>query len=215
MQTNRPAVRCRQVWQVSMHRGVCIVTTLTCLAGCFAPRLLPSQRRPITCLDQIPVQYESGTFHATFAVSEEQWAKVRNYFDPPTTSPHNERCAIRRAVAIMEQIAATQTPTRLDRAGNQRDPSGAGAMDCLDESTNTRTYLLLFDQHGLLRWHDILGTAHRGPLQFDIHNSAAIRDRTTQRIYVVDSWHLDNGQPPYVQAFEDWMRKRPFPNNTP
>jgi hypothetical protein len=32
----------------------------------------------------------------------------------------------------------------------------------------------------------------------------------TLNSYVVDFWHLDNGKPPYIQALNDWLRKRPF-----
>ena len=50
----------------------------------------------------------------------------------------------------------------------------------------------------------------RNPLIFNVHWAAIIRDTRDDRRYAVDSWFLDNGEPPYVQPLEDWKSGRRF-----
>lgn len=137
---------------------------------------------------------------------------IKALFDH-TSSAKTERASIRHAVAYMEQIAGQQLPTFNDVGGNyQAGIVQNGQMDCIDESTNTTTYLTFFQQQGLLRWHTVEKRAFRAPYLLDQHWSAQIRERTTGRHYVVDSWFGDNGEPPLIQPLEDWLRKRP-PSN--
>jgi hypothetical protein len=84
-------------------------------------------------------------------------------------------------------------------------------MDCVDESTNTTTYLTMLLKDGLLKWHNVEDRATRGFFIFGWpHTTAVIRDTVTGQLYVVDSWFLDNGQPPYIQKLEDWRDKKDF-----
>ncbi len=125
------------------------------------------------------------------------------------SSPGEERGRIRQAIAKMEQIAARYLPTGNDIGGNYtQDMVEEGKQDCIDESTNTTTYLNFFYQHGWLHWHTIEDRIFRAPFIFDDHWAAQIRERDTGHIYVVDSWYRDNGQPPIIQTLEDWQRKR-------
>jgi hypothetical protein len=45
----------------------------------------------------------------------------------------------------------------------------------------------------------------RHPWILDVHWSAVIRDRNTGKRYAVDSWFLDNGQLPFIQALDEWL----------
>lgn len=166
-------------------------------------------------LDRVPVSYRGGRAAATIRIAEPEWREIVAFFDGAEAGPREERCMIRAAVARLEHIAGTQTPTHRDLAKNRINPAGDGNMDCLDESANTTTYLRLIAERGLLKWHDVLHRVHRGPLYFDTHNSAAIRDRVNGTIFVVDSWYLDNGEPPYIQELNEWLAKTPFPDETP
>ena len=93
----------------------------------------------------------------------DEWQMVIDQFQPAAHSAAEERDLIRRAVAILESIAGTQTPTYLDRGRNPIVDDWPGQMDCIDESTNTKRYLDLLQEHGLLRWHRVGERAYRAP----------------------------------------------------
>lgn len=127
------------------------------------------------------------------------------------SSPAEERARIRLAIANLEQIAARYLPTGNDIGGNYaQDMIEEGKQDCIDESTNSTTYLNFLQQQGWLHWHTVEERVHRATYIFDDHWAAQIRERDTGQIYVVDSWYHDNGQPPIIQILEDWKRKREF-----
>lgn len=182
---------------------------LALLAGCAPSR--PLQPTEPLALDRIPVVYGFGRKHREHIdVSGAAWSTIESIFEPESDDACEERHRIRQAVAEMERIAGEQTPTHYDIGRNRFPEVSLGQMDCRDESYNTTTYLRLFQEQGLLRWHEVLVPAFRAPLVFDAHNAAQIRDRSTNVQYVVDSWFLDNGQPPYIQEVHAWLRKTPF-----
>jgi hypothetical protein len=88
-------------------------------------------------------------------------------------------------------------------------------MDCIDESTNTTTYLKIFQRADLLRWNEVVEPATRGWFLFGWpHTTAVIRDKTTNDLYAVDSWFLDNGLPATVVPLAIWkegFRPGPIP----
>jgi hypothetical protein len=139
-----------------------------------------------------------------------EWQTVLNQFQPTARSAAEEREMIRRAIAVLEQIAGTQTPTFRDRGRNPIVDDWPGQMDCIDESTNTKRYLDLLQGQGLLRWHRVAERAYRAPYLFDPHWAGQIIELETGESYVVDSWHLDNGNPPYIQMLYNWLRKDPI-----
>lgn len=140
----------------------------------------------------------------------EDWSRVADQFKPAARSPVEERHMIRRAIAMLEQIAGEQTPTFRDRGRNPIVDDWPGQMDCIDESTNTVRYLDVLQQRGLLHWHSVVERAYRAPYLLDQHWAGQIVELQTDNRYVVDSWHLDNGKPPYIQALSEWRRKEPF-----
>jgi len=142
----------------------------------------------------------------------EEWQIVINQFNPPARSAVEEREMIRRAIAILEHIAGTQTLTSRDRGRNPIVDDWPGQMDCIDESMNTTRYLDLLQERDLLRWHRAVERAYRAPYIFDQHWAGQIIELETLEYYAVDSWHLDNGNPPYIQAISEWRRKDPFQN---
>ena len=145
----------------------------------------------------------------TVRLSAEEWRVVVSQFHPAARSAGEERGMIRRAIAVLEYITGTKTPTHRDRGGNAIPENNHGQMDCIDESTNTSIYLSLLEMHGLLRWHRVSERAYRAPYWVDVHWAGQIVEVRTQDRYVVDSWFLDNGEMPYVQALNDWLRKEP------
>jgi len=123
-------------------------------------------------------------------------------------SAADERRRIGEAVAYMERIIGSMSPTGRDRGGNEfHENDAAGQMDCIDESTNTTSYLTLFEERGLLRWHRVIDPVYRAPQILDQHWAARIEDVNTGEQFAVDSWFEDNGHPPYIQLVETWKQK--------
>jgi hypothetical protein len=137
-----------------------------------------------------------------------QWQAVRDLFTLDASAAQ-ERENIRQAIALLERDVGIITGTWRDLAGNVAGAGKPGQLDCISESKNTTTYLTLLFQDGLLRHHDIEERRVRRPLIFNAHWSAVIRERHTGQRFAVDSWFLDNAQPPYIQPLEEWLSRRP------
>lgn len=143
-------------------------------------------------------------------LSDWQWQALRAIFTPSAASAKQERAAIRLAIANMEILTGTVVGTWADMGRNSGTVDKTKQMDCIDESTNTTSYLMLFQQTGLLIWHEVAERHRRSKWIVDVHWTAVIREKETGQHYAVDSWHLDNGQPPYIQTLEDWQTKKDF-----
>jgi len=81
-----------------------------------------------------------------------------------------------------------------------------GRMDCIDESTNTTSYLRLLESKGWLRFHRVLEPVRRAPLLINDHWAARIVETQTSREFAVDSWFFDNGRPAFVAPLEEWHK---------
>jgi len=135
-----------------------------------------------------------------------EWAGIRGRFDPPAADAATERERIREAIALFERITGERVGTKNDKGGTF-GASGEFQMDCVDETTNTTYYLLMLERQGLLRWHEVGEPAMRGWfLRGWPHMAATIFERQANARWVVDSWFLDNGEPPFVLPFQVWRR---------
>jgi hypothetical protein len=182
---------------------------------CLLILLLLSASFPLMAVDrplpEVTICYNydcNRTAHVRPAAGE--WQTVVNQFKPPARSAAEERDMIRRAIAVLEHIAGTQTPTFRDRGRNPVVDDWPGQMDCIDESMNTKRYLDLLQERNLLRWHRVADRAYRAPHLFDQHWAGQIIELETLDSYIVDSWFLDNGNMPYIQATSAWQRKDPI-----
>ncbi len=140
------------------------------------------------------------------ALSDQQWRAISNLFQPPARTAAEERAMIGQAVARLEQIIGPITGTSNDRGRNERtgDPFDR-SMDCIDESTNTTTYLYMMQQQGLLKWHRLRDPATRGFFIFGWpHTTAVIEAQPDSTLWAVDSWFHDNGLPPEIIPLEQW-----------
>jgi hypothetical protein len=191
---------------------ICSASLMLMLGGCSHSLYLYDD---VIDLDHVPIQYNFGRVHTTFSIDQSQWQAITRVLEPSWESPWHERHGLREALVMIERIAGEQTPTHRNLARNRANPDGDGGMDCRDESTNTTRYLALLDQHGLLRWHDIMQPVTRTRFLIDLHRGALIRDRTTQELYIVDSWYEDHGVPPRIQPLDDWIKDRDPPRHTP
>ena len=133
-----------------------------------------------------------------------QWQRVRALFAGNRTA-RAERDSIRRAIALLEDMVGAMTGTWRDLAGNVAGAGQAGQLDCISESRNTTTYLRLLSEDGLLEWHAVEARRARHTMIFNTHWTAVIRERGSGDRYAVDSWFLDNGQPPAIQPLDAWL----------
>jgi hypothetical protein len=184
---------------------ISMLSATSCL-GCNASHPLPPASKPVS-LDAIPIEYDDHV-QRVFAVSPAQWQEIAALFTEVHDAPL-ERAAIGLAVARLEQIAGEQTP--IWRDGRKNHGAGPGETDCLDESTNTTTFLRLMREQGLLKHHRVMTKAFRSPLQLDIHWTAVVQDAQTGQRWVIDSWYNANGIPPIIQPLDDWKRKKVVP----
>lgn len=148
------------------------------------------------CHARAPVEY-----------GEQQLEPLQQLF-ATAQSAAEEREVISAAVGRMYAIAGEQTPVWRDRGGNYADSGENGRMDCIDHSTNTSAFIALFQARGWLRFHEKLEPLMRRRFIFANHWAARIRELGTQRIYIVDSWFFDNGEPAGVYTLDDWLEAR-------
>lgn len=147
----------------------------------------------------------SCTTVVTDSLSVEEWRQVTAVLRQPYQTPAGEREAIATAIAGMEEVVGRHTGTSADAGGNLEGFGKSSQMDCIDESTNTNTYLVMFEREGLLRHHTVVSRSTRFGLFVGMpHTTAVIQDNVTQQRYAVDSWFQDNGQSPYIEKLEVW-----------
>lgn len=137
-------------------------------------------------------------------LSAEQWQQVQRVFAIPAGTAAEERAQIVAGIALFERIVGALTGTAQDRGGNRTGLGLPGQMDCIDESTNTTIYLRMLHKHGLMRWHSVADRVTRWSLFSWPHTTAVIRQRDSLERWAVDSWFLDNGEPPFVLPLETW-----------
>ncbi len=139
-------------------------------------------------------------------LERDQWERIRVLFLSPPDSAEEERARIARAVGMMEIMIGGLANTANDKGGNLDGLfAGGNQLDCIDESTNSTTYLRMLATDGLLRRHSVQDRATRGFFLFGWpHTTAVIRDLGTQNDYAVDSWFYDNGIPPAILPLTIW-----------
>ncbi len=141
----------------------------------------------------------------TISLTADEWRAVTRLLQPGAASAIAERAAVAEAIALFEAIVGRYTGTHRDRGRNLRGIGQPGQLDCIDESTNTTTYLNLLERDGLLRHHRVGRRSTRFGLFVGMpHTTAVIIEAGSGRRYAVDSWFLDNGQPPFIAEIGSW-----------
>jgi hypothetical protein len=124
-------------------------------------------------------------------------------------TPFEERRAVAYAIAWMERRTGDVIGTSADRPGMDFAASGdPSQQDCVDEATNTTSYLLILERNGLLRHHSV-GTpfSKENPLRGVAgwpHWTAVLRENVSQQKWAVDSWIYANGENPAIVEAEKW-----------
>ena len=124
-------------------------------------------------------------------------------------TPFEERRAVAYAIGWMETRVGNVIGTSTDRAGMDFAASGDPTQqDCVDEATNTTSYLLVLQHNGFLRHHSV-GTPFakddytRGVSGWT-HWTAVLRESQGGQRWAVDSWIYANGENPAVVEVEKW-----------
>jgi len=124
-------------------------------------------------------------------------------------SPEAERQAIGEVVRIYTAHLAREFGGEPDRPGSPPQMSGVhGQMDCIDETANTTSLLLILQEQGLLAHHQVERPQSRG-LFIDgryPHVTAIITEKRTGREWAVDPWRKAPGQQPEILPLVQWRQ---------
>jgi hypothetical protein len=148
----------------------------------------------------------SCRLHGQVHLSPEQWEQVRAVFEPPPADALAERHDVERAIAVLERFTGAQTGTSEDAPGMGVHLNPDGQLDCIDESTNSTSYLRMMAKDGLIRFHDVGFPAHRFVLSaWGPSDAATMRETASGKRYAVESYFRANGEPAYVLPLDLWI----------
>lgn len=124
-------------------------------------------------------------------------------------SPGEERRAVAYAIGWLERHVGERIGTKNDRPGMDFTASGdPGQQDCLDEATNTTSYLTLLAKNGFLKHHTVAAPFAKENYLRGIsgwtHWTAVLRETETGQRWAVDSWIQANGVNPAIVEAEKW-----------
>lgn len=181
--------------------------------GCHGPTPFGESER--IDLAAVPYGYENGgVVRAALRVDAARWGRVGSKFEGVRDAA-GERAAIAFAVGEFERLGGEQTPTWQDRPRSVAQFATIGQTDCIAESDNTTTFLLVLRQEGLLKFHEVMRPMFRTQYGlFDPHRTALIRELKSGEVWAVDSWVGKNGDEPLLQEYGPWRRKE-GPSRTP
>lgn len=124
-------------------------------------------------------------------------------------TPHEERRAVAYAIGWMERRTGEVIGTKHDRPG--MDFAGSGdptQQDCVDEATNTTSYLTVLQNADLLKHHTVGRPFAKENFLRGIagwtHWTATIHENESGQRWAVDSWIYANGENPAVVKAEEW-----------
>lgn len=124
-------------------------------------------------------------------------------------TPHEERRAAAYVIGWIERRVGDVIGTKADRAGMDFEASGDPTQqDCVDESTNTTSYLMMLHENGLLRHHTVARPFAKDQLWRGVagwtHWTAVLQETASPQRWAVDSWIYANGENPAIVEVENW-----------
>ncbi len=119
-----------------------------------------------------------------------------------------ERAAIGRAIAYFEQRSIQAIGVKDEPKSDLTQSGLMGQMDCIDESTNSRSLLRYLESRGLLKFHSVLGNVSRGFFADGRypHSTAVVQEKSGQK-WAVDSWYEPAGGKPDIMPLTEWQRR--------
>lgn len=152
------------------------------------------------CRKQTPFRFTSGDIDELKKLIEK------------TKTAHTaveERRAIAYAIGWMERRVGDVIGTKDDRPGMDFAASGDPTQqDCVDEATNTTSYLTVLQSQGLLKFHTVGKPIAKENFLRGVsgwtHWTAILHENGTSQRWAVDSWIYQNGENPAVVESEKW-----------
>jgi hypothetical protein len=125
------------------------------------------------------------------------------------SNPEAERRAIREIVKTYTAHLSQALGGPPDTPGSPPQMSGMhGQMDCIDETANTTSLLLVLEEKALLAHHQVERPQSRG-LFIDgryPHVTAVIAEKRTGLEFAVDPWRVAPGQQPDILPLDEWRQ---------
>lgn len=180
------------------------------LAGCSATasqdRFLTKYADPDPDLEAVVICHGYGCREQDVVDLRPYWAAIVEPLREPAPDAAAERVRIAESIGRFESAVGTLTGTTADVGGTFAGFAQEGQLDCVDEATNTTTYLTLLADAGLLRWNEVRAPMSRG---FFVngwpHTSAVVVAAATGEAWVVDSWFHPNGSAAEIVMLDDWL----------
>lgn len=127
-------------------------------------------------------------------------------------TPEEERRAVAYAIGWMERYVGELIGTKHDRPGMEfNGPGDPTQQDCVDEATNTTSYLLVLQHNGLLKYHTVGTPFSKGNILLGVSNwphwTAVLIEKGNNQRWAVDSWIYANGENPAIVEAEKWYTK--------
>jgi hypothetical protein len=123
-----------------------------------------------------------------------------------------ERDAISAALVWFDRRVAPQAGTtgHVARAGLKQMDNPSTQYDCIDSSRNTTSLLLILDDMGLLKFHQVELPAARGALIDGRwpHATGVVSERTSGKKWAIDTWTRPFGERPEVMPLDLWLTLR-------
>ncbi|MBV6657242.1 MAG: hypothetical protein KI785_05670 [Devosiaceae bacterium] len=140
-------------------------------------------------------------------LTERDVAALRRLMARGAGNPSAERAAIAEAVKWVERRVGPIVGSDEDVGGLDLHNAGVpGQMDCLDETTNTTSTLLLLAQYDLLQHHTVAYPVARG---FFLdgrypHATAVVAETASGTRWAIDPWPYANGADVDVMPLDAW-----------
>lgn len=116
---------------------------------------------------------------------------------------------LRIGIWQMETLARKYQPLLAnDRGINDSEYGVEGRTDCIDNTTNTTTFLhILHDLQEIPGW-SVPPPRIRNRFNSEVHWTAVVIDTNSGNPWSVDSWYRPNGHLPMVMPLPDWTREK-------
>jgi hypothetical protein len=193
-----------------VRRIVAVAAVALLLCGCSvipASRFLESYGEPNPDPQHLRLCHGYACrFVTPVALSSEEWGGIRRTLDSPAANAAAEREQVGRAVAQLTLVAGKHAGLAVRQRRELINRSDPSQLDCVDETVNSTSYLMLLSRAGLLRWHRVGAPAHRGTLiTLDVANTPVLIETASGRSFAVDTAFADPGLPPYIVPIETWL----------
>lgn len=183
--------------------AVAALTGCTSISSNWEGEITKKRTTKIYVCSGFDCSYKTG-----YTITDADRARFAELLEGGSGSAAEERAALREAVSYFE----TQYSTAFGLWDTAKSTIGQsrvkGQMDCIDESTNTRSLLLFLEENGLLNHHKVEWNVSRG-LFVDgryPHSTAVVKDRGGKK-WAIDSWYEPAGGKPDVMPLGEWMKR--------